>query len=917
MSGRRKHQKLDSARSPKQLNSFTTVTLPKTEAAKNLKGLSLRAKITLGAIAIGVIPVAIVGIVADRVAERYVTQQIIQAKISRTQFMAQRLEKLLSDRASEAEAFANNQIFTNPNLSQIVTLNQKKAELNAFKDKLGFYDSIIYFDLQGNPLFQSRANRPLRENYSDRQYFQDAIATKQITINQPRLSSSSERLLVEVAVPVKDAWSSQIIGIMGFRIAREKINSILTAYVEENEKWHLIDTKGTFFASVQSNLLNQHIDNYYPHLQPLHQSQKMSAAVVPNPVEPEQQQLVSYVPISIRDIGSPLNLGVVTAIDKDVALAPIMHLRWSFLVITLTSITIVGAIALYFANRLVRPLLKLTSAVGRLSQGQLNTRIKITRQDELALLGTRINYMAEQLQNLLQRQRSVAQTSELLSKMAQARNLRELQLPFNLFLNEVRSLIKSDRVIFYQFDASWQGTVIAESVGQSWSRALGAEFKDPCFAENYVRKYQRGRIQAISDIYAANLTECHLKQLEPFAVKASLVLPVITDGQTTRDEEKLIGLLIVHQCSGTRVWQESDVEYCLQIAYQLGMVLRGYVFLREENLQKANLRADISQLLQSLEGLSDGNLTVNATSSTSAIKDIADFFNIVVKNARHTISEVEEIAQTIDGELLLNQEDLMQLKGELSVQANRFVFTLKAIEQLAIAIETVTEKTEIVTQKMKLAATKVESGQANVKLVVDNTSQLAAIVENITSKIKPLDLAFQRMNRAIGILSEINLRLSLLFGKLKERSFSDGDWVETFQQQQELVPKLIAGVRELEIIGHDIETQIAETIKNLETSTVDVLGKTLIAEATNKDLAQIAKIIDNVRQMLGSIIDTANRQLETTQKLLQLKPNITRTSKLFTELHHRSCNSLDTIAISTKNLQQIVDRFKIDSGDDA
>ena len=56
--------------------------------------------------------------------------------------------------------------------------------------------------------------------------------------------------------------------------------------------------------------------------------------------------------------------------------------------------------------------------------------------------------------------------------------------------------------------------------------SLGVEIYDPCFAEEYVEKYQQGKIQATNNIYEANLNECHLKQLEPFAVKASLVVPV-------------------------------------------------------------------------------------------------------------------------------------------------------------------------------------------------------------------------------------------------------------------------------------------------------------------------------------------------------------------------------------------------------
>jgi methyl-accepting chemotaxis protein PixJ len=151
-------------------------------------------------------------------------------------------------------------------------------------------------------------------------------------------------------------------------------------------------------------------------------------------------------------------------------------------------------------------------------------------------------------------------------------------------VNEVRKAINADRVVMYGFDDQWYGTVIAESVLPGYPKALWAKIKDPCFAEGYVEKYQAGRVQATDNVQEAGLTECHLKQLEPFAVKANLVAPILKDNQ-------LFGLLIAHQCSAPRQWQLPEIDWFAQIATQVGFAMDHARLLEQVNIESIQSKA--------------------------------------------------------------------------------------------------------------------------------------------------------------------------------------------------------------------------------------------------------------------------------------------------------------------------------------
>jgi len=132
--------------------------------------------------------------------------------------------------------------------------------------------------------------------------------------------------------------------------------------------------------------------------------------------------------------------------------------------------------------------------------------------------------------------------------------------------NEVRHILGCDRVVIYGLKSDSEGTIIAESVAPRFIQALGMVIQDPCFAVRYIEKYQNGRVRATDDIYEINLTPCYIEQLEKLQVKANLVAPILNQGE-------LLGLLVAHQCSQPRHWQEHEIKWFSQVAIQVGFAL--------------------------------------------------------------------------------------------------------------------------------------------------------------------------------------------------------------------------------------------------------------------------------------------------------------------------------------------------------
>jgi signal transduction histidine kinase/ActR/RegA family two-component response regulator len=137
-------------------------------------------------------------------------------------------------------------------------------------------------------------------------------------------------------------------------------------------------------------------------------------------------------------------------------------------------------------------------------------------------------------------------------------------------VEEIRNFLKVDRVGIFEFypDSKFDdGEFVAESVLSKFGSAMTVKIHDHCFGEQYAKFYEQGKIQAVSDIHNAGLSDCHIQVLSQFQVRANLVVPLLK-------ADKLWGLLCIHQCDSPRTWEDLEIDFVKQIAIQLAIAVQ-------------------------------------------------------------------------------------------------------------------------------------------------------------------------------------------------------------------------------------------------------------------------------------------------------------------------------------------------------
>ncbi|MBT9314715.1 MHYT domain-containing protein [Leptothoe spongobia] len=318
---------------------------------------------------------------------------------------------------------------------------------------------------------------------------------------------------------------------------------------------------------------------------------------------------------------------------------------------------------------------------------------------------TELKQTANQLKASEAKYRDLATQEELLNHLStQVRQSLDLHTILQTAVCEVRKFFETDRALIYQFTPNWHGQVILEDVAEPWSPTLG-ETADDCFPEECLERYRDGKTRAINNIDEAELDSRHRQFLERLQVKANLIVPIVVSHQ-------LWGLLIVHQCSRPRLWQEEKGQLLSRLASQLGIAIQQSELyskaeqsalqaqaqaqeLRESEAQLKQKTQTLQQTLQDIQSLqlqlvqsekmsSLGQLVAgvaheinnpvsfiygNLVHLQDYVKNVLGLIALYQKHYPNPVSEIQDEIEAID--LAFIQDDLAKVVSSMNMGTDR------------------------------------------------------------------------------------------------------------------------------------------------------------------------------------------------------------------------------------------------------
>ncbi|MEH2307039.1 response regulator [Nostoc sp.] len=224
--------------------------------------------------------------------------------------------------------------------------------------------------------------------------------------------------------------------------------------------------------------------------------------------------------------------------------------------------------------------------------GVLEYQVNRLEAEKLALLKNRNAELEELVQQRTATLKAKAEREQLIATIAsQVHSSLNLQDILDTTVQEVRSLLDCDRAMILQFQPDWSMVVMADSVKDGYVSYLGKQVYNTCSATDVFDLYHHERIRVVSDIYTAQISDCHRKLLETLQTRAKILVPIIQGGN-------LWGLLSVVESLAPRVWQAEEISLVQQLSTQMAIAIQqatAYQQLKtaENELQQQNLRSKL------------------------------------------------------------------------------------------------------------------------------------------------------------------------------------------------------------------------------------------------------------------------------------------------------------------------------------
>lgn len=892
--------------------------------------MSLGRKATLFAVAISIIPMAAVGGIAHQLASRSLSQQIISDQESRTLDVAQKVSLFTNRVVSDANAVSSSPLLADPQIKEITTEQQKTAFLNDFiaNHTLENYDSVAVLDPNGNLMLQSQSSEPIaaQENYSNYDYFQRAISLKTPVINDPEIHSSSNKSNLVVAAPILDPQTNKVLGVVRLQMPLKNWKEIFKYVQAEGWEYKLIDSEKYIFDTDESEFLNspagEDLDNFVKLETKINteiNSQNGESGLIATDIlldkkndhsknDHELEVLTSLAPITnIPGVKSP-GWEVVLSRPVDDAFAPLRQLRITLLLGSGVTALIVGAIAASITRRATLPIIQAAGAVKKIGRGVLDTKLEVQGADEIAVLGININKMAKSLRTFVQYQTEETERSqrlkELTLKLSRVSDSQEL---FQIALREIILALKVERAIVYRLENNGVGKIIAESTMGKCPSFLkesnsNLEYLDRLFAER-----KSNKVQVISSIDLFNLEENHLQQLEKNNVKAELIAPFYAE----KDCQKL---LVIQQCSKSRIWQKIEVDFFTQLTSQVVLASERTKVLQQQKNAKEELQRQALSLLMEVDPISQGDLTIRATVTEGEIGTLADSYNSTVESLREIVLQVKKSTTQMTVSTSNSEEFAQSLAERATQQSKAIAAALEQIQAMAKSVQAVAINTEEVETTFQEVLKTVATGDVAMDRTVAGITDIRQTVAETAKKVKRLGESSQKISKVVNLIGGFAAQTNILALNASLEASRVGEEEHNFATVAEeiriLAQQSAEATTEIEKIVASIQLDTKEVFKAMEEGIERVVIGTKLVDETRQSLNQVAISSQKVNSRIAEIAQETVQESEASQKITQTIAEVAsmaNTTSKDAELVSASTKELLAVA---EDLQASVSRFK-------
>jgi twitching motility protein PilJ len=326
-------------------------------------------------------------------------------------------------------------------------------------------------------------------------------------------------------------------------------------------------------------------------------------------------------------------------------------------------------------------------------------------------------------------------------------------------------------------------------------------------------------------------------------------------------------------------------------------------------------QAAILRLMNELQEVADGDLTVQATVTEDITGAIADSVNYTVEELRSLVSrinitaelvaEASGKAQTVSASLQLATEQQSRAIRETGQAVLRMAARIKEVSASA------SESARVARQSLGAA----EKGRRAVQNSIAGMNGIRDQIQQTSKRIKRLGESSQEIGEIVELISDITEQTNVLALNAAIQAASAGEAGRGFtvvaEEVQRLAERSAAATRQISQLIRAIQFDTQDAVAAMERSTAGVVAGTRLSDDAGNALTEIGQVSTALAELIEMISRATSEQASSAGTVAHSIQRILLVSEQTNEGTQHTAGSILQLAELARELKNSVSRFRV------
>jgi twitching motility protein PilJ len=338
---------------------------------------------------------------------------------------------------------------------------------------------------------------------------------------------------------------------------------------------------------------------------------------------------------------------------------------------------------------------------------------------------------------------------------------------------------------------------------------------------------------------------------------------------------------------------------------------------QEEEAKRTNdqTQGAILRLMNELQEVADGDLTVQATVSEDITGAIADSVNYTVEELRGLVGRVTMTAEQVTSASNQAQSISTELLAASQKQTREIQETGQAVLEMAVQITDVSKSANESAEVARQSVVAAEEGAKAVGDAIKGMNEIREQIQETSKRIKRLGESSQEIGEITELISDITEQTNVLALNAAIQAASAGEAGRGFsvvaEEVQRLAERSGEATKQIGALVRTIQTDTHDAVAAMEKSTQGVVEGAKLSDAAGAALAEIRRVSNRLAELIQGISSATEQQATSANGVAQNIQNILTVTEHTTDGTQQTAQSIRELSKLAEELKNSVSRFRV------